>query len=430
MISKKIDADFSKISNNINNTTRFLLEGNMEMIANCPLMQTQICVGIPVQCIDVLFDTGTPYLVISDYVNMGIKFVTNFYNSSKSETLSDASEIQLRVQSKTSTIIGSEVKDKVSITPKNNMPYLFSFLLSRNIFEYYIGILGLGHYYPKLDNENSFDERFSFVHYLKRNKIISKLIFGYEYTDRIHGNIYFGEEPKSMRNGYFKCKVQNFISFSNKWHCNLLSAYINNGKNYTILSSTVAFSTGQYNIYGPYNQVSKFIDIIKKIGGEKCRINQIEFNEKKWLRIYCDLDINISDFPDISFDIVGFKMTLLKRDLFRKEKINGSKIGYISTLHGSNEYNYWDFGEPILKNYDMVFNYEDNTVGFKANNNYYGGDWLGVIILFIVLICCIFIAIYIIKNRKTIFNKKFKEEDMKKLKIENNLKETLEMKEL
>ena len=72
MISKKIDADFSKISHNINNTTRFLLEGNMEMIANCPLMQTQICVGIPVQCIDVLFDTGTPYLVISDYVNMGI----------------------------------------------------------------------------------------------------------------------------------------------------------------------------------------------------------------------------------------------------------------------------------------------------------------------------------------------------------------------
>ncbi|MBP5700082.1 MAG: hypothetical protein J6W71_04450, partial [Methanobrevibacter sp.] len=54
------------------------------------------------------------------------------------------------------------------------------------------------------DNDNSFDEKYSFVHYLKTNGIISKLLFGHQYRNRTHGSIYFGEEPESMKNGYFK----------------------------------------------------------------------------------------------------------------------------------------------------------------------------------------------------------------------------------
>ena len=428
--SIKLPMISQKINNNNNKIVRSLFENNIEMMTDYPLMKTQICIGIPVQCLDVLFDTGIPYLVLTDYSNMSIKSSKEIFNSSLSETLSDASDKIIIIPSKSKTIIGSEAKDKVSINPQNNMPFLFSFILSRNTFLYYNGILGLGYHYPRLDNENSFDERFSFVHYLKKNGIISKLIFGYEYTDRIHGNIYFGEEPKSMRNNYFKCKAQNFISFVNKWNCKLLSAYINKGENYTVLSTTVTFNTGEYNIKGPYKQVSKFLYIIKEIGGEKCIIRTLESNDKKWLRVYCDIDINISNFPDISFDIVGFKMTLLKRDLFKIYTNSEGKKKYEVTLVGYNEYDFWDFGEVILKNYDMVFNYEDNTIGIRVNSNYYGGDWIGVIILFIVLICFIIIAIYIIKNRKTIFNKKFKEEDIQKLKTENNLKETLEMKEL
>ena len=91
-------------------------------------------------------------------------------------------------------------------------------------------------------------------------------------------------------------------------------------------------------------------------------------------------------------------MTLLKRDLFRKIIIKGGEVKYESIIIGDSTYTFWNFGEPILKNYDMVFNYEDNTVGFKVNNNYLGGDWTSVIILVIVLICFVIIAIYIIKN--------------------------------
>ena len=97
-------------------------------------------------------------------------------------------------------------------------------------------------------------------------------------------------------------------------------------------------------------------------------------------------------------------MTLLKRDLFRKIIIN-KKVKYEAIIIGDSTYQFWNFGEPILKNYDMVFNYEDNTVGFKVNNNFLGGNWTSVIILTIIFICFVFIAFYIIKNRKTIFKK-------------------------
>ena len=432
MKSKIIDINPSQIFSTNNKNIRSLVERNME-ITNYKffLLETEICVGTPEQCFQVLYDTGSAYLILG-IPNNSLKFKKGF-NSLMSDSFSSSSENLVAIPFKSSVISAREVKDKVSIVPKYRLPYLFSFVLSWNSTESYDydGILGLGNYYPKPDSENSFDERFSFVHYLKKNGIISKLIFGHQYNDRTHGNIYFGEEPQSMRNGYFKCKVQNFISYVNKWHCQLLSVYFENGSNYTTLASNAAFDTGYSFIKGPYWQVSNILAKLKDIGGSKCEhVYQIIDEKNELIRLICNLNIRISDFPDIYFDIVGFKMTLLKSDLFRKIIIKGGQVKYEAILIGDSTYNFWNFGEPILKNYDMVFNYEDNTVGFKINNNFLGGDWTSVILLGMVFICFIAIAIYIIKNRKKIFKKGFKEEDMKKLQEGNELKVGLQMKEL
>ena len=434
MTYKTIEANYPQmyITKKDNNNIRYLVERNME-ITNYKyfLMETEVCVGTPEQCFKVLYDTGSAYLILG-VPNSDLKFKKGF-NSLLSDSFSAPNDNIFAIPFKSSVIMAHEVKDKVSIIKNYRLPYLFSFLLSWNSTESYDyeGILGLGNYYPKRDDDNSFDEKFSFVHYLKINGIISKLIFGHKYSDRTHGNIYFGEEPDSMRNGYFKCKVQGFISYVNKWHCQLLSVYFANWDNYTTLSSTAAFDTGYSFIKGPYWQVSEILDRIKEIGGKKCDfVFQIIDETNELIRLLCDKDIDISDFPDISFDIVGFKMTLLKNDLFRKIIIKGGELKYESVIIGDSTYDFWNFGEPILKNYDMVFNYEDNTVGFKANNNYLGGDWTSVIILVIVFICFIIIAIYIIKNRKTLFKKRFKEEDIKKIQNGNELQEALQMKEL
>mgnify|MGYP006873188148 CR=1 FL=1 len=152
--------------------------------------------------------------------NSNLKF-KNVFNSLLSDSFSALCDIKLlAIPFKSSVIWVRESKDKASISQQFKYPYLFSFLLSYNSAESYdfYGILGLWKYYPKRNEDKSFDERFSFVHYLKLNEIISKLIFDHEYKDRTNGSIYLGEEPRSMRIWYLKCKVQNFISYVNKWH--------------------------------------------------------------------------------------------------------------------------------------------------------------------------------------------------------------------
>ena len=85
-----------------------------------------------------------------------------------------------------------------------------------------------------------------------------------------------------------------------------------------------------------------------------------------------------------------------------------------------------EYQEDVSKLSD-IYNYEDNTVGFKVNENYLGGDWTNVIILAIILIFFSGVAWYIIKNRKNLFKKSFKEEDIQKLTNANELKEGLEL---
>ena len=118
-------------------------------------------------------------------------------------------------------------------------------------------------------------------------------------------------------------------------------------------------------------------------------------------------------------------MTLLKGDLFRKIINEKNEKKFEVVIIGDSTYDFWNFGEPILKNYDMVFNYEDNTVGFKANENYLGGDWTNVIILSIILIFFSCVAWYVIRNRKTLFKKAFKEADLQKFKNDSELQEGL-----
>ena len=419
----------SKEFNEINkdNNLRSLVQRDLGIIDyKYFLMQTEICVGTPSQCFNVLYDTGSTYLILG-LKSKNLKFKKGFITIN-SETYMSTCEYIRSVPYKSAIIHTHEARDKATIIENYRLPYLFYFLLASDSTETfdYEGILGLGNYYPDINEENSFDARFSFVHYLKMNGMINKLIFGHEYIDRIHGNIYFGEEPKSMKGGYFKCKSNNFISYMNKWNCQILSMYFSNGANYTTLGSTAAFDTGYSYIKGPLNQVEIILNKIKEVGGDKCEnIYQQIDDENRFMRTLCTIDIKKSSFPDISFDIVGFKMTLLKGDLFRKITNKDGEKKYEVIIIGDSTYDYWNFGEPILKNYNMVFNYEDNTVGFKVNENLIGGDWTNVIILVIILIFFICIAWYVIKNRKTLFKKKFKEEDLDKFQNNNELKEGL-----
>ena len=124
--------------------------------------------------------------------------------------------------------------------------------------------------------------------------------------------------------------------------------------------------------------------------------------EQRYIKLICDYSLDIKKVPDIIFYLKGYELRLRNVDLFRVVLIEGKKK-YMSKIVGDSRYNFWNLGEPILKNYNMVFNYEDNTVGFSVNENLRDGDWTMTIILGIVLIIIGSLAIYLISNRKKLF---------------------------
>jgi hypothetical protein len=366
------------------------------------ILRTEICIGVPPQCFKVAYDTGSQYLILG-LVNTYAKFSKNF-NFSHSETFKSAVNSFYGLSYRHGVIQAREVSDYLKLSDNIKSKYLISFLITWNTTEQYEfdGILGLGNYYPKRDEDNSFDERFSFIHNLYDNGIISKKIFGHEYKSRTHGNLYLGEFPKSIE---YKCPVSPFIPYINKWHCESRAIALSKGQNFTQFHSPVAFDTGYIDIRGPFYEGNAILSEINDISNGKCHYISEEIdNEQRYIKLVCDYSLDIKKVPDIIFYLRGYELRLRNIDLFRVVLIDGKKK-YMSKIVGDSRYSYWNLGEPILKNYDMVFNYEDNTVGFSVNENIKDGEWIMTIILGVVFLVIGGLAIYLISNRKKLFSR-------------------------
>ena len=208
-----------------------------------------------------------------------------------------------------------------------------------------------------------------------------------------------------MGYNYYKCTVAPFIPYINKWHCESRSIALTNGQNFTQFHSPLAFDTSYVDIRGPFYEGNSILSEINDNSEGKCHYISEEIeNEHKYIRLVCDYDLDIKIVPDVIFYLKGFELRLRNIDLFRVVLIDGKKK-YMSKIVGDSRYNYWNLGEPILKNYNMVFNYEDNTVGFAPNENLSEGSWTMTIILGIVFIVIGAMTVYIISNRKKIFSR-------------------------
>ena len=412
--------------NNISNQFRNLNSSNFHSYDEFyNIMSIPLCIGIPKQCFNLVYDTGEMYLIVSNPAKTAM--FTKFYNITSSQTSISNTYYYTALQYRNGIMQLREVGDYVFFSD-NKPSYLFNFLLTWNTTKSYNfeGILGLGYLYPERDESESFDARFSFIDYLKYNKLINKKLFGHEYYNRTHGSFYIDEIPYTMSDNYFKCKVEGFIPYLNKWHCKMRSLAFSTGENFTEIHSSVAFSTGYTDIRGPYNEGLIIFDTIMKYTNNKCIVQDVDIDKEKYSKIICDSSLSIQSIPDIYFNIKGFQLTLLKDDMFRLVKINGEKK-YICKIIIDTRYNYWNLGEPILKNYNMVFDYDDKSVGFRENVNLTGESWFMIFVLISILISVCSIGIWIYSNRRRLFMKNIKEEDFEKLKGNEAFDEGKEM---
>ena len=161
----------NEIKTSINSNLRYLNTTIFHSYDDLYLtMSIPICIGIPKQCFNLLYDTGEMYLIVSNTANTA-KF-TKAYNMSASETSNSNINNYVALNYQNGQLQLREVSDYVFIIEEKRPLYIFSFLLTWNTSIQYNfeGILGLGYLYPERDQGNSFDNRFSFMEYLKINK--------------------------------------------------------------------------------------------------------------------------------------------------------------------------------------------------------------------------------------------------------------------
>ena len=390
------------------------------------MMSIPICIGIPNQCFNLIYDTGEMYLIVSMSLS---KIFTKSFNISLSQTIIGNTKYYTALNYRNGVMHLREVLDYLFLS-EQRPAYTFSFLITWNSTKTYNfeGILGLGYLYPERDNGNYFDSRFNLLDYLKYNKLIKKKIFGHEYSNRTHGTFYIDEIPYSMGDDYFKCKVEPFVPYLTKWHCEMRSIALSTGENFTDIHSPTAFSTGYTDIRGPHNEGFLLFMNIINYSNDNCEI--IDFNEKEYVysKIICNESLNIDNIPDIFFNIKGFQLVLLKEDMFRLVEYNLEKK-YVCIIIIDTRYNYWNLGEPVLKNYNMVFDYEDKTVGFRENVNLTGESWFVTIVLICLLMFVCSLGFWIYTNRRRLFMKNIKEKDFDDIKGNEAFNEGKEMEE-
>ena len=412
--------------NHINNNLRYLNTSNFHSYDEYyNFMTIPLCIGIPKQCFNLIYDTGEVYLIVSNKPNSEI--FTKFYNMTLSETYISKSHYFIALEYKNGVMQLREISDYVFFS-ENKPSYTFNFLISFNTsISYNIeGILGLGYLYPERGEGDTFDSRFSFIEYLKYNKQIKRKLFGHEYYNRTHGTFYIDEIPYTMSDNYFKCKVEGFIPYVNKWHCDMRSLALSTGENFTEIHSPVAFSTGYHDIRGPYIEGLILFNALLVYLEDKCEIVDYNSDEYLYSKLICNNSVSFLNIPDIIFNIKGFQLILLKDDLFRLVEYN-NEMKYICKIVIDTKYDYWNLGEPVLKNYNMVFDYEDKSVGFRESVNLTGENWFITIVLICILLTVCSFGIWIYRNRKRLFMKNIKEEDLEKLKSNKSFDEGQEM---
>ena len=328
-----------------------------------------LCLGTPPQCINVLYETMLSHLIINPIPTQN----THHFKIDASST------------SQTKKINNFLGKKKEIITDQlmiETLTFPFDFLLNSvqsNRFANFEGVFGFGSDYDPINDVYNYN--FSLVKTMNSQRKW-KNIFGHKYLkERQHLRLYIGEitdsefvEKYGNSKNYPKCyisssnKILNDInnSLSHGWSCMMQKVKIIDDSIIDIpnTSGIVIFSTGYNKISGPLAQGQAIINqIIQNPAiNEKCKTVMYDGNKTN---LICAWTFDIYSFPTIVFEINGIELGLTPSNIFYKEyDILGGNFVYKGRFSFARDVEYWTVGQPLLREYDMVFDMDEGSVGF------------------------------------------------------------------
>ena len=394
------------------------LKFTVQKINSDELLTTILKIGDPQQEIELILDIGAERTWI----------LKDNFKSSLSKTYSSENILDKRIQD---TFSYSGYKSKDTFTVGNKTLENFLFLIVEKVEnKYFKGVLSLGREYDT--------KYFSLAYRLSSTMQTFYNSFQLKFEGNNTGELHVGDasdEVKNFRDLVLPCKLLDSEP-KIKWKCKLTHVFIGgidnaksffddyyeqtgyeiNSRSYKIevINLPVYFET----IYNKIYVTRSFIDYMKinlfsdKNGKSFCSLE--DNNSKAYFK--CSKS-EISNVPSLNF--VLSDITDLSFPYTNLFECNDNDC--ISIVQYDKNFNGFVFGLPILKNYQMIFDYNSRFLQFYGKENKYlvrmpntgGIDMVNFLIyffLFIIFVLIIGICVIYIMRSKNKKRKKIEEE--------------------
>jgi hypothetical protein len=381
-----------------------------------PLLKVPICIGEneeTIKCSEIPIDLTYPYVLISPnfYLdksikdNKGVNYFQEFidYNYYFYKGIKHQTNFFCK-------------KENIFIKGNNTKLSYISGLQDVNK-------LGLGGYYgeEKIEDSNELFD-YNFINYLYKNNFINDYVFSFEPVSKTETLINIGER---INTNFKKCfssnKLIQIINNSDRieeksfWNCQLKNITTTNYDKYFLNTENnfVVFDSISEDIHLPYNIGMEVLNYIKSITNEKCYFEEKTFISSSeidfsYTYLICDHNADFNKVPTFKFVFEGFELKLGKNVILRPHDCWKNRVNILAYKN----LNYIKIGVPILKQYHIIFDYKDNSVGIVQDKSFLFDDIQSNKIAFyciVLFISVISIILYAIRN------------NIKKRKINNQL---------
>ena len=351
-------------------------------------LYSEIYIGSPPQKIitDIRFDTYS-FLISNGSMN-------STFNESLSSSFKYNSSISLILEYRYLTYKSYPANDNLIINNQynnlevKNFPFVFGINVSKNPEKYNFNCIGL-----QISKYNFKDDK-NFIEQLKKHKIIKSYTFNIEYLTDNSGIIIIGEYPHDYNSSYYKKENFKYVYTGYEmgkilWKLNFDKVYYYNNFDDKIKDAIFDINVGT--IFGTENYYKIVYNNFFKELIETNNCFKSDVFDNYYFIIYCNLNINISNFQSIYFyhKIFNYTFELDYKELFIK---NENYYYFLVTFNIYSTYE-WVFGKPFFKKYNFVFDQDKKIIGFYSKG--YKKKFIFTNNKFVFLICIILLLLII-----------------------------------